>query len=145
MKTRRGVTMLEVLVASLMMGLALVAGIELVARSAAVSRGVEERTRALIFCRGKLEEIIKEPVLSTGDERGEGADSRYDYDWQAVIEQAPGELNLMLVTVEATNRKSGLSARISTLRRPDLSSPPEGAAVAGAAPAAAPPPAEGTL
>jgi len=137
-RSKRGVTLLEMLVAAIIMTIALVAGIELVARAVSVSHGVEERTRAMIFCRGKMEEILKQPVLQAGDEQGEGADSRYDYDWQALIEQSQGEANLMVVTVQATNRTSGRTVQLSVLRRPDLDTPPEGSTAAGAD---APPPA----
>jgi type IV pilus modification protein PilV len=126
---RRGVTMLEVLVAAILLTIGLLGVIEVIGSSAGVSQAVDDRALALMAARSKMDEILKEPVLQTGSDQGVGVDTSTDYDWEAVIEPSANP-SLMLVTVLARNRKTNVEVRISTLRRPDLETPPEG--VAGA-------------
>lgn len=142
---RRGITLLEVLVAAAILGIGLLASLEVVAQCAAGSRAGEDRARALMFARSKLEEILKEPVLQIGTDQGQGVDTSTDYDWQAAIDSSPNP-SLVLVTVSATNRVTGVTVVLSALRRPDLetvpttdpsgATTPEGTAAAGAGGAA---------
>lgn len=120
---RRGVTLLEVLVAAILLTIGLLGVVEIIGGSAGASRQVDDRTLALMAARSKMEEILKEPVLTIGSDRGEGVDQGTDYDWQAAIEQSehPG---LVMVIVTVRNRVTGVElAPLTALRRPDLQTP----------------------
>jgi type IV pilus modification protein PilV len=125
---RRGITLLEVLVAAILLAVGLLGALEVVARCAATSREAEDRARGLMFARSKMDEILKEPVLQTGSDQGKGVDETTDYDWEAAIEESSNP-SLVMVTVLVTNRKSGTRVPpLTVLRRPDLQTPPETAA-----------------
>ena len=127
-KLRRGVTLLEILVAAGLLAVGLLGALEAVARSSASTRGVEDRTRALMFARSKMEEILKEPVLQTGQDQGQGVDTTTDYDWIASIEPTQNQA-LYQIRVRATNRISGNFAEVTSIRRPDLNTAPDGTAI----------------
>lgn len=128
---RRGLTMLEILVAAAVLSIGLLGAIEVVARCAATSRRVEDHARAMLFARSKMDEILKEPILQAGTDRGEGVDTSTDYDWEASIEQSQHP-TLMLVTVLARHRITGEQVVLTTLRRPDISTPAEAGTTGGA-------------
>ena len=119
---RRGITLLEVLVAAILLGVGLVGAINVMARCAANSGAVDDRSRALLFARSKMDEIMKEPTLTVGVEQGQGIDLTTNYDWTADIEQT-SNTSLVSITVVATNRLSHLAVTLTTLRRPDLTAP----------------------
>ncbi len=119
---RRGITLLEVLVAAGLLAVGVVAGLAVIGNSAATTQRVEDRTRALLFARSKLDEVLKQPVLQVGTDTGQGVDQTTDYDWDAVVEESQNPL-LMSVVVRAQNRVTGLSVSLSALRRPDLQDP----------------------
>jgi hypothetical protein len=112
-------------VASILLAIGLLGALEVVARSAAVTAAAADRSRAVTFARSKMEELLKEPVLQTGVERGEGVDQSTDYDWEAAI-QPSANPSLVTITVTVRNRVTGFSTAISALRRPDLDTPPAG-------------------
>lgn len=124
---RRGVTLLEVLVAALVLATGVSACLSVIAGSAAAVRRVEEHSRGLMFARSKMDEILKEPLLQTGTDQGQGVDETTEYDWEASIEPSQHP-SLVLITVIATHRVSGYQTVVTTLRRPDLDTPPEGVA-----------------
>lgn len=119
---RRGLTLLEVLVAAIVMAIGLLGAIEVIGRCAAASSGAQDRARAMMFARSKMEEILKEPVLQTGTDRGQGVDTSTDYDWEASIEPSTHP-SLVVVRVVARNRVTDVDAIMSCLRRTDLSEP----------------------
>ncbi len=116
--------MLEILVAAAVLAIGLLGALEVVARSAATSRRVEDHARAMLFARSKMDEILKEPLLQVGTDRGEGVDTGTDYDWEASIEQSQHP-TLMLITVVARNRVTSEQVVLTMLRRPDLNPPTE--------------------
>lgn len=122
---RRGVTLLEVLVAGLLLGIGLVAGLNTIGQAAATARQLEDRERALMLARSKMEEILKEPVLQMGSDQGQGEGSSAGYEWQAVIE-ASQHPSLVVVVVTARNRQTDVTVSLSALRRPDLMTAPDG-------------------
>lgn len=132
---RRGVTLLEVLVAAIILTIGLLGVVEVIGGSADATRQVDDRSLALMAARSKLEEILKEPVIQAGNDQGLGVDTSTDYDWEVSIEPSSNP-SLMVVTVLARNRKTNLFVTLSTLRRPDLETPPEGVAGATTDPAA---------
>ena len=128
---RRGVTLLEILIAAILLAVGLLAALEVVSYSAVTTARARDRARALMFARSKMEEILKEPVLQVGSDRGEGVDETTDYDWEAVIEPSQDPA-LVIVTILARNRITGVEGVLHTLRRPDIETPPEGAGDAAA-------------
>jgi prepilin-type N-terminal cleavage/methylation domain-containing protein len=124
MRRRCGFTLLEVLVAAAVLSVGLIGTMELVSQCAKSSRGIEERARALLFARSKLEEILKEPVIQLGTDRGQGVDETTDFDWEMSIDQGPVQ-DLYVVTTIARHRVSGVTATLSAMRRADISAPTE--------------------
>jgi hypothetical protein len=110
------------LVAATLLSIGLVGGIEVVALCAKTSGGLEDRTRAMIFARSKMDEVLKEPVLQVGTDQGQGVDTSTDYDWVVTIEQTQSEA-LYSIAVEARNRITGKSVILTALRRPDIQPP----------------------
>lgn len=119
---RRGVTLLEVLVAGILLSIGLVGAISVTAKCAVTTAGARDRSRAMMFARSKMEEILKEPTLQIGTDQGQGVDESTEYDWAANIEQSSYD-GLYVIAVEAKNRLTGLSVILTALRRPDLSPP----------------------
>jgi len=120
---RRGITLLEVLIAAVLLAVGLLGAIEVMAHCAVTSARARDRSRAMLFARSKMEEILKEPTVQTGTDSGQGVDETTDYDWAAEIDQT-ANANLVVVTIRATNRITGQAVTLSALRRPDLSTPP---------------------
>lgn len=129
-RIRRGITMLEVLVSATLLSIGLLGSLEVIARCAATNREAQDRARAMIFARSKMEEILKEPLLEIGTDQGQGVDTSTDYDWQASIEQSQHP-SLYMVVVTAVNRITNTRVSLTALRRPDLVTPPEGTAGTG--------------
>lgn len=118
---RRGFTLLEVLVAAIILTVGLLGTLEVIAACAGTSHKIDQRSGAMMAARSKLEEILKEPVLAVGVDQGKGVDTTTDYDWEANIEQS-SNAGLMLITVRAEHRVTHVDATLSALRRPDLQS-----------------------
>ena len=57
------------LVAAVILGVGLLGALEAIGQSAATSRRVQDQSRALLFARSKLEEILKQPVLEVGTDQ----------------------------------------------------------------------------
>ncbi|MCC2669329.1 MAG: hypothetical protein K0Q72_1800 [Armatimonadetes bacterium] len=119
---RRGITILEVLVAILILTVGLISTLEVIAGSARTSTRSDDRSLALMAARSKMEEILKEPVLQVGTDEGKGVDTSTDYDWTANIEQSSNP-SLLLITILTENRNTHVTASLSALRRPDLQTP----------------------
>ena len=124
MRRRRGFTLLEVLVAAAVLAVGLIGTMELVSQCARSSQGIEDRARALMFARSKLEEILKEPTIQIGTDRGQGVDQDTDFDWEMSIDQGPVQ-DLYVITTMARHRVSGVTATLSAMRRADISTPTE--------------------
>jgi type II secretory pathway component PulJ len=135
--------LLEVLVAAFLLSVGLLGALEAIARCSASARGAEDRARAMLVARAKMEEILKEPQLQTGTDRGEGTDTSTDYDWQVDIEPSQNA-SLVTVTVVAKNRITGLDVALTALRRPDIQNPPATSGTSSSGePGSSPPPETG--
>jgi len=126
----RGVTLLEVLIAAIVLTVGLVSAINVIAGSTTAARRNADYARALMFARSKMDEVLKEPVLQVGSDQGQGVDTSTDYDWVVTIEQTANP-SLVLVVARAENRVSKLAVTISALRRPDLQTAPDGSSTDG--------------
>ncbi len=125
---RRGVTMLEILVAAIVLSVGLIAALQVFIASTAATGRAGDHAKAMIFARSKLEEVLKEPILTVGEDRGQGVDETTNYDWFVSIEETQTP-SLVRVAVRAENRQTHVSAVIAALRRPDLQNAPDPAAV----------------
>lgn len=124
-RARRGVTLLEVIVSAAILAIGLAGAMEAIARCAASTRQAQDRGAALLVARSKMDEILKEPVLTIGTDRGQGVDETTNYDWAVAIEESPNP-DLYVVRVEARHRVTNTWVRLDTLRRPDLTLTPAG-------------------
>jgi prepilin-type N-terminal cleavage/methylation domain-containing protein len=136
---KHGFTLLEVLVAAVVLSIGLLGGIEVIARCAAASQGMEARERGLVFARTKLEEVLKEPTLTESTQSGEGMDGEQDpeFRWQISVTSAGAALpgtpaegaasSLVVVAIVVTHQGTGITTELSTMRRADLN-PPEATA-----------------
>jgi hypothetical protein len=115
--------LLEVLVSAAVLAIGLAGAMEAIGRCAYTARQVQDRSGALLFARSKLDEVLKEPVLTVGTDRGEGVDETTQYDWAVSIEASPNP-DLYVVRVEAKHRVSGSWVRLDALRRADLNTVP---------------------
>jgi len=116
---RRGFTLLEVLVAAIILTIGLLSTLEVIAACAGMSHKIDQRSGAMMAARSKLEEILKEPVLQVGTDQGKGVDTTTDYDWEADIQQS-SNAGLLVITVRAEHRVTHVDATLTALRRPDL-------------------------
>ncbi len=119
---RRGFTLLEMLVAALVLATGLVGTLTLIASSSRATREADDRARGMLFARSKMDEILKEPVLQVGTDQGKDVDQATDYNWQAVIEQSQYQA-LYSITVTAENRSTHVKVALTALRRPDTQTP----------------------
>lgn len=132
---RRGFTLLEVLVAGVILSIGLLGCMEVIARCANTSQQLEARERGLLFARTKLEEVLKEPTLTVGTQNGEGMDGEDnpEFRWQVNISAAGAATagqntdaasTLVLVDLLATHEATGIVTELTALRRADMN-PPE--------------------
>lgn len=128
LKARRGLTLLEVLVAAAVMAVGIGLSLEAIGHCASVSAQVKDRNAALLYARSKLEEILKEPTIAIGSDQGKNTDDTSNYDWYANIDQS-SDASLYIVRVRATNRQTQYSADVWALRRPDLNTTPDGSTI----------------
>ena len=134
---RRGLTLLEVLIAAMLLAIGILGALEVIARGASTARQVEDHSRVLLAARSKMDEILKEPVLELGTDRSDAIAGVSPYEWEAVVGESQNPA-LVVITVTARNPKTGVEATLTTVRRPDNSSAilPVGRTAAPADPAA---------
>ncbi len=97
---RGGFTLLEVVVSLAIMGVGLVAVIEAYGAAMRLSLQDEYLTTATFLARGKMEEVIKEPYITAGQDDGDfGADFE-EFTWAVEIADSDIEgLEIVTVTV----------------------------------------------
>lgn len=123
MRRRRGLTLLEVLVAAVLLSIGLLAGLEAIAQSAAAARKSEDHARTLLAARTKLEDVMSSPTLTVGEDRREWADSVAEYDLITNIAQNETYPSLVTINISAINKATGTEVILSALRRLDVSDP----------------------
>jgi prepilin-type N-terminal cleavage/methylation domain-containing protein len=124
-KMRRGITLLEVLVAAVLLSIGLLGGLEVIAGTAAAARRSEDHARTLLAARTKMEDLMSTPTLSLGEDRREWSDSTSEYDLITNIASNESFPSLVTINVAAVNKNTGTEVILSALRRQDLTDPAE--------------------
>lgn len=98
---RRGFTLLEVIVSLAVLSIGLVAVLEAYSAAARVSLQDEFLTTATFLAAGKMEEVLKEPYISTASDEGDFGEEFPEYTWSVETTESDMEGLLVLkVTVE---------------------------------------------
>jgi general secretion pathway protein I len=82
----RGFTLIEVVVAFVLLSLVLVTGFEIFAKGMARAGDLEDRSRALGIAQSKLSAVGTEELFKVGETRGESDDRRFR--WAQVVTQS---------------------------------------------------------
>jgi prepilin-type N-terminal cleavage/methylation domain-containing protein len=98
LQTRRGFTLLEVIVSMAILSIGLVAVLEAYSAAARVSLQDEFITTATFLAAGKMEEVLKEPYITTGSDEGDFGEEFADFTWTVDITDSEIE-GLVIVTV----------------------------------------------
>ncbi|MFQ6096582.1 MAG: prepilin-type N-terminal cleavage/methylation domain-containing protein [Armatimonadota bacterium] len=131
--SRRGFTLYEVLVATIVLAVGLVT----VLRAVGASLGAEQRAEVVstvtMLAREKMEEIRKEPAIAVGDDRGDFGDSFPDYYWEAQIRQTaiPGLDQIVVIVHYTINGREDEYVLTSLQREETVPSEGEGSAAPG--------------
>lgn len=100
---KNGFTLMEIIVAMTLMGLSLVAVLELFSLGLSSGRRSQRATVAVSLARNLMEEVLSRDELADGTEEGRFEEEEMDY----AIDVGPGEfqgLHEVLVTVSWTER-----------------------------------------
>ncbi len=123
----RGFTLVELVVAFLILVIGVTAILELVSQSALNARYAKDRTTATVLAQQKLEELLAQPDLAPGEMEGDFGDAYPQFRWRAQIsevgdsatstESGTGLLHIV-VTVEWQDRGQLRSVQLETLQAP---------------------------
>lgn len=95
---RGGFTLLEVIVSLAVLSIGLVAVLEAYSAASRVSLQDEFLTTATFLASGKMEEVLKEPYITSGSDEGDFGEEFADFTW--TVEATDSEIEgLVLVTV----------------------------------------------
>lgn len=116
--TQRGLTLLEVLVAMVVVAIGLVAILQALGACLQAEIRAQERQTASMLAAEKLSEILKEPSIAVGRESGEFGEDFPEHDWEAEISETevPG-LDLVTVTVRYRVGRKQRTYELSALKR----------------------------
>jgi prepilin-type N-terminal cleavage/methylation domain-containing protein len=102
---RSGFTLLEVVVSLAIMAVGLVAVLEAFSAASRLSLQDEYITTATRLAQSKMEEVEKEPTITTGSQEGGFGDEFPDYSWSVEIQDSPVDgLETVTVTVSWEGR-----------------------------------------
>jgi len=116
----RGFTLLEVLVATLIMGLLLVGTLTVIGNSIDAHGRVARETTLLPLAESKMDEILKEPLIQQGKDKGDFGEELSDYQWEATIEPSTDEtlLSIQIRVFPTDHPEQAVS--LTCLRRPEI-------------------------
>ncbi len=97
-QARRGFTLLEVIVSMAILSIGLVAVLEAYSATARVSLQDEFITTATFLGAGKMEEVLKEPYITSGSDEGDFGEEFAEFTWTVDITDSEIE-GLVIVTV----------------------------------------------
>lgn len=112
---QRGFTLVEILVALLVLGIALSAVISTMARQADNAAHIRDKTIALILAHNRLAEFQLEATWpQTGRSKGEIELNGVDWQWTALVQETQDEaLRRIDIEISAPGQEEGFSAHVS--------------------------------
>jgi len=123
----RGFTLVELVVAFLILVIGVTAILELVSQSALNARYAKDKTTATVLAQQKLEELLAQTDLAPGEIEGDFGDAYPQFRWRAQISEVGGstvstesEAGLLhiAVIVEWQDRGQIRSVQLETLKAP---------------------------
>ncbi|MCS7185936.1 MAG: prepilin-type N-terminal cleavage/methylation domain-containing protein [Armatimonadota bacterium] len=122
-RVRKGFTLVELVVAFLILVIGVTAILELVSQSALNARYAKDKTTATVLAQQKLEELLSQSDLTTGEFDGDFGDAYPQFRWRAQINEVSNSasetgtsLLQIIVTVEWTDRGQIRSVQLETLQ-----------------------------
>ncbi len=121
---RSGFTLVELVVAFVILTIGVVAILELVSQSALNARYAKDRTTATLLAQQRLEELMAQPDLEAGQLEGDFGDMFPQFRWRAQIQEigdsalaeAGISLRRIVVTVEWQDRRQIRSVQLETVQ-----------------------------
>ena len=123
----RGFTLVELVVAFLILVIGVTAILELVSQSALNARYAKDKTTATVLAQQKLEELLAQTDLAPGEIEGDFGDAYPQFRWRAQISEVggstvstEGETSMLhiVVIVEWQDRGQIRSVQLETLQAP---------------------------
>jgi general secretion pathway protein I len=136
-----GFTLVELVIAFVLLAIGIVAILELVGQSALNARLARNRTQAALLAQQRMEELLSQPDLQPGISEGNFGDRFPQFRWRAQIEQVSGSadpaqapLYRLTVVVEWQEGTRTQSVQLDTLWTPVPLTPPVATSGMGALP-----------
>lgn len=136
-----GFTLVELVIAFVLLAIGIVAILELVGQSALNARLARNRTQAALLAQQRMEELLSQPDLQPGISEGNFGDRFPQFRWRAQIEQVSGSadpaqapLYRLTVVVEWQEGTRPQSVQLDTLWTPVPLTPPIATSGMGASP-----------
>ena len=136
-----GFTLVELVIAFVLLAIGIVAILELVGQSALNARLARNRTQAALLAQQRMEELLSQPDLQPGISEGNFGDRFPQFRWRAQIEQVSGSadqsqapLYRLTVVVEWQEGTRPQSVQLDTLWTPVPLMPPIATSGMGALP-----------
>jgi len=136
-----GFTLVELVIAFVLLAIGIVAILELVGQSALNARLARNRTQAALLAQQRMEELLSQPDLQPGISEGNFGDRFPQFRWRAQIEQVSGSadpaqapLYRLTVVVEWQEGTRPQSVQLDTLWTPVPLTPPVATSGMGASP-----------
>ncbi len=136
-----GFTLVELVIAFVLLAIGIVAILELVGQSALNARLARNRTQAALLAQQRMEELLSQPDLQPGISEGNFGDRFPQFRWRAQIEQVSGSadqsqapLYRLTVVVEWQEGTRPQSVQLDTLWTPVPLTPPIATSGMGALP-----------
>ncbi len=118
-----GFTLVELVVAFLILVIGVTAILELVSQSALNARYAKDKTTATVLAQQKLEELLAQQELTAGEMEGDFGDAYPQFRWKAQVSEVGGEtsetragLLQIVVVVEWQDRGQTRSVQLETLQ-----------------------------
>lgn len=127
LRIKKGFTLVELVVAFLILVIGVTAILELVSQSALNARYAKDKTTATVLAQQKLEELLSQPDLVPGETEGDFGDAYPQFRWRAQISEVGGStvstesgtgLLHIVVTVEWQDRGQIRNVQLETLQAP---------------------------
>mgnify|MGYP005857967917 CR=1 FL=1 len=119
----QGFTLVELVVAFLILTIGVTAVLELVSQSALNARYAKDKTTATVLAQQKLEELLAQPDLTVGETEGDFGDAYPQFRWRARVSEVSSGVSetgitsfWITVAVEWQDRGQRRSVQIETLK-----------------------------